>query len=121
MADDTSKAKKGKPSLDNPPAGPPEMRTRKGIASMVDSRDDVQGGKPGAVMPGMGGPNAIGQKAMAAEAALGDLAQVLPDPSAINDIVQRLRAAVLAALQSAGAPGGAPAGPPGGGLGGIVA
>lgn len=106
---------KKKPSLDEPPS-PPELRTRKGIAGMVKQRDDTQGG----TMPGMGGPNAIGERAMAAEQALGALAQVMPDPAPLTDIIARLRAAVLASLQSAGGPPqqGAPASP---GLGGIVA
>lgn len=106
---------KKKPSLDDSPS-PPELRTRAGIAGMVKSRDAEQGG----TMPGMGGPNAIGERAMAAEQALGALAQVLPDPAPLTDIIARLRAAVLAALQSSGAPPqqGAPAGA---GLGGVVA
>lgn len=82
---------------------------------MVKQRDAAQAG----TMPGMGGPNAIGERAMAAEQALGSLAQVMPDPAPLTDIIARLRAAVLASLQSAGGPPqqGAPSGA---GLGGIV-
>ena len=106
---DKSKSEK---SLDSAPAQPPEFQTRKGIADMTASRDAEQGGP----MPGMGGPNDIGQKAMAAEQALGALAQAMPDPAPIADIIARLRAAVISAIQSSSPPP-----QQGAGLAGIVA
>jgi hypothetical protein len=108
---------KNRPSLDSAPPGPPEMQVRRGLQGVVSSRDSSQNGPTGA-MPGLGGANAIAEKAMAAEKALGDLAQVMPDPGPITEVLTRLRAAVVQAMQSGGGPpqGGAP-----GGVAGIVA
>lgn len=115
MAND--KDTKGKANLDKPPAAPPEYNVRPGLSSMVASRDAQQNGPGGAgSMPGMGGANAIGERAMAVENALGSLAQVMHDPAPISDIIARLRAAVVTELQSSGSPP-----QPSPNLGGIVA
>jgi hypothetical protein len=108
-----------KASLDGPPA-PPELRVRKGIGGVVASRDAEQNGGPDnqqGTMPGMGGPNAIGTRAMAVEQAIGALAQVMPDPAPLTDILARFRAVVVSTLQSSATP----QPPPGQGLSGVVA
>ncbi len=110
-------------SLDGPPS-PPELRTRRGIGGVVDSRDATQGGVgpdtgPQGSIPGMGGPNAIGESAMKVEQALGAFAQTIPDPAPVMDLVARFRAIAMTALQSASSPG-QPT-PLGGQLSGIVA
>ena len=103
MSDDKNK----RDTLEGPPA-PPELRVRKGIATAVASRDQEQGAAsgdaPGSI-PGLSGPNAIGQRAQVVEEAMGALAQVMPDPAPLIDILTRFRAAVITALQSASAPG----------------
>ena len=108
-------ADKTKPNLDIAPPGPPEMRVRPSQRGIVASRDEEQNG---ASIPGLGGANAIASKAMAAEQALGDLAQLLPDPTVISELIARLRAAVVHGLRSSGSP--EASGPPQG-MAGIVA
>lgn len=108
-----------KPSLDDSPPAPPEQQVRPALAGIVKSREMAD---QGGALPGLGGPNMIAERAMEAEKALAALAQALPDPAPVGDVIARLRAAVLAALQSSGqtqqpgAPGGlstivAPPGP----------
>ena len=89
MADDSKSKSKGA-SLDDAPS-PPELRVRKGIGGVVASRDSEAGGPDNqqGTIPGMGGPNAIGSRAIEVEQAIGRLAQVMPDPAPLMDIVAR--------------------------------
>jgi len=132
-------ADKSKANLDKAPPLPPELQTRPGIADLVASRDEAQNGpsvpgKPGAppmmgmmnggngfggVPPGMGGPNAIAQRSMAVEQAIGEWAKTLPDPAPAMNILAQVQAASVAALQSSAAPQPPSAG--GAGMAGIVA
>ena len=120
MAADT---KDRRDSLDGPPS-PPELRVRKGLGGVVASRDAAQGGVgpdsgPQGSIPGLGGPNAIGDAAMKVEQALGAFAQTIPDPAPVMDLVARFRAIAMTALSSSAAPGQPQ--PLGGQLTGIVA